>query len=610
MPHALLLSPDDQAVSAITGVLEEMSVTCERPLDGVSAAQKLNSQSFDLVLVDCENLPAAKLIFDVCRRGKNGHNPVPIAIVDGRAGLPTAFRLGAELILTKPVAKDQARSTIRTAVSRVRKDSPAAANASTSSANDLSINSGDEVRPNAASATAEGTSHSLHDSHALAGAPQVDAPQLTSFAESALGFVTAAGADGSSSPGAQASAATAATNRSVNAYMKEVKSKEQAEDLGLQITTPAESKAAAPPITVPAKSHSASPRLSDESTKIPLVMKPSDDPVLAEIDRSELEEDKKQSAAEKAETETAERAKKEQGEGEREHGSDLIPPPVQPKRNGMLAGTLMLALAGGGLYAVWNYQPEFRTMAQAQINHLLSQVGVEHANAVTPTPAKVQTIAVAPSASEVKTTNGAEQAVTVAPPDGTANSVASAAPPSVGAIAAASPAIADNSASTIAKSQNDSDKTVGGQPVKGQPVDLKAESKSSDHKSSDAKLVNSKFSTTPGSIKPTSASDASEPASASDAVILSSQGAQNRLIFSVKPKYPDEQRSRSAQEVMVLQTNVLANGKVGSVRLVKGNPTLADAAMDAVKQWRYRPYLRGGKAQPFQTVVIVDFQRP
>src|SRR5664279_1945700 len=125
MPHALLLSPDDQAVNAITGVLEEMSVTCERSLDGVSAAKKLNSQSFDLVLVDCENLPAAKLIFDVCRRGKNGNNPVPIAIVDGRAGLPTAFRLGAELILTKPVAKDQARNTIRTAVSRVRKDVPA-----------------------------------------------------------------------------------------------------------------------------------------------------------------------------------------------------------------------------------------------------------------------------------------------------------------------------------------------------------------------------------------------------------------------------------------------------------------------------------------------------
>src|SRR5260370_17877212 len=126
MPNALLLSPDDQAVSAITAVLEEMSVTCERPLDGVSAAQKLNSQSFDLVLVDCDNLPAAKLIFDVCRRSGAGTS-IPIAIVDGRAGLPTAFRLGAELILTKPVAKDQARSTIRTAVSRLKKEEPARA---------------------------------------------------------------------------------------------------------------------------------------------------------------------------------------------------------------------------------------------------------------------------------------------------------------------------------------------------------------------------------------------------------------------------------------------------------------------------------------------------
>jgi DNA-binding response OmpR family regulator len=182
MPHALLLSPDDQAVSAITGVLDEMSVTCERPLDGTSAAQKLNSQSFDLVLVDCENLPAAKLIFDVCRRGKNGNNPVPIAIVDGRAGLPTAFRLGAELILTKPVAKDQARTTIRTAVSRVRKDVPANENAPVQSAS-----------------TAAGAV--VSEAHAQGAAVGGSSSQLTSFAEPAPSFAA------TSNPVAAASAA-------------------------------------------------------------------------------------------------------------------------------------------------------------------------------------------------------------------------------------------------------------------------------------------------------------------------------------------------------------------------------------------------------------------
>src|SRR6266478_191497 len=175
MPHALLLSPDDQAVSAITGVLEEMSVTCERPLDGVSAAHKLNSQSFDLVLVDCENLPAAKLIFDVCRRGKNGNNPVPIAIVDGRVGLPTAFRLGAELILTKPVAKDQARSTIRTAVSRVRKD--------------VQTNESVPSRPASADVHSAVMTSSvipgagMSEEHAQAAAAASVSSQLTSFAE-------------------------------------------------------------------------------------------------------------------------------------------------------------------------------------------------------------------------------------------------------------------------------------------------------------------------------------------------------------------------------------------------------------------------------------------
>src|SRR3984893_8198107 len=178
MPHALLLSPDDQAVSAITGVLEEMSVTCERPLDGVSAAQKLNSQTFDLVLVDCENLPAAKLIFDVCRRGKNGNNPVPIAIVDGRAGLPTAFRLGAELILTKPVAKDQARSTIRTAVSRVRKDTQTNESVPAQPAN-ADVHNADLHMHSAV----------LNGENAQAAVAAAVSSQLTSFAEPAPSFV-------------------------------------------------------------------------------------------------------------------------------------------------------------------------------------------------------------------------------------------------------------------------------------------------------------------------------------------------------------------------------------------------------------------------------------
>ena len=92
------------------------------------------------------------------------------------------------------------------------------------------------------------------------------------------------------------------------------------------------------------------------------------------------------------------------------------------------------------------------------------------------------------------------------------------------------------------------------------------------------------------------------------AIILSSKGAEKRLVQSVPPKYPVE--ARSAQGTVVLKAVVDANGKIEGLRLVEGNATLAEAAIQAVKQWRYRPYLRDGKAQAFQTIVIVDFQRP
>jgi protein TonB len=104
-------------------------------------------------------------------------------------------------------------------------------------------------------------------------------------------------------------------------------------------------------------------------------------------------------------------------------------------------------------------------------------------------------------------------------------------------------------------------------------------------------------------------SNAPLPAEAT-AVILSSKGAEGRLITRVTPKPPAGAQSSGAEGTVVLKTIVDENGKVAGVRLVEGSASLATAAVQAVKQWRYRPFIRDGKAQPFQTVVIVDFQRP
>ena len=93
-------------------------------------------------------------------------------------------------------------------------------------------------------------------------------------------------------------------------------------------------------------------------------------------------------------------------------------------------------------------------------------------------------------------------------------------------------------------------------------------------------------------------------------MILSSRGAEKRLVHHVPPAYPKEAKAARLEGTVVLRTFVDDRGNVASVALVEGNPMLADSATRAVKQWRYRPYARNGKTLPFQTLVIVDFQRP
>ena len=569
MPHALLLSPDDQAVSAITGVLEEMSVTCERPLDGVSAAQKLNSQTFDLVLVDCENLPAAKLIFDVCRRGKNGNNPVPIAIVDGRAGLPTAFRLGAELILTKPVAKDQARTTIRTAVSRVRKD--AQTNESVP-AQPASADVHSPVMPGAAKS----------EERAQAAAAGSVSSQLTSFAEPAPSFVpTFVPAAGSTAPLSAPAATTemhSATDE-IHATPPVLKLNPQSGSLSASSLSESSLSESSPDRAVSVELKPARP------------LKPSDDPVLAELERTELEESQLESST----LENSGPSKAAPLQPAAKSGAPAFPSYRQgrQKRRGPLVALLVLVLAGGGFYAVWTYQPGFRDLAQPKIDRVLALAGMALPPTPAPNPVKPSTqLAPATTSAPAPESPADPNQTQSKAPDSAMSSATSSATGSPMASAVATPPVPPAATPSTAVAPPASAATAPTAPVATKPEANKTSDKSADSKK------NAAAATPPDTQLP----------GENSAIILSSKGAEKRLVQSVPPKYPGE--ARSAQGTVVLKAVVDANGKVEGLRLVEGNATLAAAAIQAVKQWRYRPYLRDGKAQAFQTIVIVDFQRP
>lgn len=91
-------------------------------------------------------------------------------------------------------------------------------------------------------------------------------------------------------------------------------------------------------------------------------------------------------------------------------------------------------------------------------------------------------------------------------------------------------------------------------------------------------------------------------------VRVSSGVAQQRLLLTkVQPQYPQDAKDQHIQGVVVLKVIVDKEGNVSNIQLISGHPQLAPAALEAVKQWKYRPYLLNGTPVEVDTQVQVNF---
>jgi len=90
-------------------------------------------------------------------------------------------------------------------------------------------------------------------------------------------------------------------------------------------------------------------------------------------------------------------------------------------------------------------------------------------------------------------------------------------------------------------------------------------------------------------------------------VNLSEQASEELLLSKVQPSYPEQAVRSGLQGAVVLQAWIGQDGKVQDLKLVRGPLLLGQAAYHAVKQWRYKPYLRAGKAMEALTYVTVTF---
>jgi TonB family protein len=78
----------------------------------------------------------------------------------------------------------------------------------------------------------------------------------------------------------------------------------------------------------------------------------------------------------------------------------------------------------------------------------------------------------------------------------------------------------------------------------------------------------------------------------------------------VEPEYPEAARQRGIQGAVVLDVRIGRDGAVQDVKVVSGQRVLSDAAIAAVKQWKYKPHVRDGQAVEMQTRVTLNFHAP
>lgn len=90
-----------------------------------------------------------------------------------------------------------------------------------------------------------------------------------------------------------------------------------------------------------------------------------------------------------------------------------------------------------------------------------------------------------------------------------------------------------------------------------------------------------------------------------------SQGvSRGLLVKKISPIYPPSALQMHVEGAVELVATISKSGDISAVKVASGNPQLARAAVDAVKQWKYKPYLLNGEPVQIQTQITVNFKLP
>ena len=584
--RSLLFCPDEAAARLVTQVLSELDFTVETANQSFAAVQRLSEEHFHALVVDCQNEQDASLLFKAARNSAQNSGSLSVAVVEGQAGVAKAFRIGANLVLTKPINVEQSKSTLRVARGLLKKAQPKPATATQIATTETRV-------PSQPSNSAPIPSKASFDPAPQAPArslfvtpPEPVAPPLTrAAAPSAAAAVPFSGLVLDSDPEPQTEAADAAVLESLPNIIGRRGNDNtptlvgSAEPIAAGPTGQAAAPALAPePKPIELKTAGASPMVTNE----PIVADHVTVPEPASAYEPEPIAPPSFSALQHS---------------ERSSGSGWF----------LKVAILVLVLGAGGFFA-WQ-QPRVRQSAQNIMQRVKpapapSSGGAPNSDSTAPDQTTIQPPAQSrPNAHELQN-----------PPQAATSASAQAAPsmnfnedtPPESSVPATSAKSSPSQNIELQELPLSRDAKVNAAP-KVQPIVVKngiaAPHDAQQPSAPPVNLISEANHALP-SVTPTNF----ELPKAAPGTIRISQGvSQGLLIKKVQPRYPDIARQLRRQGTVQLLATIDKYGETTKVQVLTGDPMLARAAVEAVKQWEYRPYLLNGQPVEIETQITVLF---
>lgn len=570
--QALLFCPDEKTARVVTQVLTELDFKVESSAEPFEAVKRLMAQHFDAIVIDCDDEQNATLLFKSARNSNLNQSALSVAVVEGQTGVAKAFRIGANLVLTKPINVEQSKGTIRVARGLLRKGE-SAKSAPAPTADFLSARSGHKSQipqPTAHTAPLMSAASSSAFEVEAESAPAPDAAEAalleympdsppsgqTSSASKPFSWqpvseshvepmATALSEEPELAPDPDFASSDESTayGSSMGAAAAPARAKET-------LHTQAPSASIAGAVLLPTSTRQAVPSKTVKSPPT-VVTHQSEAPVLSSIGR--IDEGEEPSAG----------------------GS---------KSKIAIAAVAVLAVAGYFGWSKLHHQSTSETPLAVQSPVAApANANSESQPNTNESSTKAEENIVAPDTTTSFSTTPEPHASPTKP---------SAAVPLSAAAAANVPAAAKPEPLVVHRNTLQPKSTPATTEVAEAPEVIGAPS------NSDALS---------GIVTST---QVQVPTQAAPALKVSQGVFQGLLIKKVAPTYPAQARQMHLEGPVLLQATILKDGSVARIKQLNGDATLGRAAIDAVRQWKYKPYYLNGEPTEIQTQITVNFKLP